>query len=223
MGACWAYNLPTMDYSKAMNLQDQLVEARLDGRVPDLILLLQHPSVVTVGVSGSADNIVAPSEVLAEEGVKIFRSDRAGDVTYHGPGQLVGYLILDLEAKGMDVPTYVHDVEKVIIRTLADFSIKAERDVHPGVWVDGRQICALGMYIKRMVTKHGFALNVDNDLRYFSYINPCGLRNVRVTSISKLLGRRVRVEEVAPLILAHSSRVFDLSIELKRVEDLLSL
>ncbi len=218
---CEAYELGIVDYETSLQLQNKLMLARRAGDIPDIILLLQHPPLFTVGASGRDEDIVAPGSLLASEGITVFHVDRGGSVTYHGPGQLVGYPIIDLRAKGIGVHQYVRSVEEVVIRTLDSFSIKACRDPkYPGVRVGSEEICALGIRVSRGCTKHGFALNVNTDLRYFNYIVPCGIRGKSVTSISKLLGHDVAIEDVASHILEHCAQIFDLTIRQKPWEQL---
>ncbi len=218
---CKVYDLSVVEYSRALQLQKNLVSARLAGEIPDLILLLQHPSVFTIGASGNKENTVAPRGSLDSEGLPIFHVDRGGSITYHGPGQLVGYLILDLRAKGVGIYEYVRNVEEVIIQTLDGFSITACRDPkYPGVWVGLEKICAVGIRVTRWVTKHGFALNVNTDLRYFTYITPCGITDRGVTSMSKLLGHDVTLKDVASHILEHCAQVFNMNIRQESTEQL---
>jgi len=212
---CQAYDLGLIEYNRAIRLQGQLVKARCASKLPDTILFLQHPPVLTMGASGGEENIVVTKDVLVNGGVAIVHTDRGGNITHHGPGQLVGYPIFDLNTKGKDIHQYVRHLEEVIIRTLRDYSIAAHRDhKNPGVWVGEEKICALGIRTTRWVTKHGFALNINNELKYFSYIHPCGLTN-GVTSMSRLLGHEVRIEDVVLSIIKHCSQVFNMAIELK--------
>jgi len=219
---CWAYSLGVIGYDEALQLQDKLLQERLAGNVPDVILLLQHYPLLTTGVDEGEQNIIASKHTLANEGIEIFHTDRGGNITYHGPGQLVGYPILKLETKGKDVHQYVRNLEEVIIRTLSDFSIRGHRHPkYPGVWVRQEKVCALGIRIARhWCTKHGFALNVNNDLKYFSYIHPCGITEMGVTSMSQLLGHDLRIEDVISSTLRHFSQVFNLTIQERPLEQL---
>jgi lipoate-protein ligase B len=174
-----------------------------------VLILLEHPHVYTLGRRADEEHVLADPARLAEIGAAVYRVDRGGDVTYHGPGQLVGYPILDLKAGGADVHRYVHDLEETIIRALADFGVEAGRsEVNPGVWVGGDKIAAIGVKVAHWITSHGFALNVDPDLAYFGEIVPCGLHDRGVTSMAKLLGRQVAVEEVAERLLARFTEAF---------------
>ena len=221
MSLCRVYDLGVVEFEKALQLQDCLTLARCAGDIPDTVILLQHPSVFTLGKSGREEDIVVPRSSLDIEGITILQTDRGGGVTYHGPGQLVLYLIFNLKAKGIGIHQYVHNLEEVVIRTLDDFYIKSCRDSrYPGVWVGSEKICALGIRVSRWCTKHGLALNVNADLRYFDYIVPCGILGKGVTSMSKVLGYDVAIEDVASRILEHCAQIFDLTIRQKSGEQL---
>jgi len=221
MALCQAYDLGTIEYTKALQLQNRLVSARLARKIPDVILILQHPSVLTIGTSGSEENIIASRDVLDSEGISIIHVDRGGDITYHGPGQLVGYFIFDLKAWGGDIHQYVRNLEEVIMLGLGEFSIEGNRNPqHPGVWVNNEKICAVGIQVSHWVTKHGFALNVNTDLRYFTYISPCGITDKRVTSMTRLLGCDIALGDVMSCLLEHSTRVFDIDIRQESAKEL---
>ncbi len=208
MRNCCLRELGRFDYSAALDLQRRLVVERQQGLIPDQLLLLEHSHVVTLGRNGHRENLLASDDVLARAGVAFHATDRGGDITYHGPGQLVGYPILDLREWKRDVAAYVRSLEEVIILTLADFGIAATRiPTLTGVWVDGRKIAAIGVHISRWVTSHGFALNVSTDLSYFQYIVPCGLTKP-VTSMAAL-GVRATLKDVGYTLAAHFGRVFD--------------
>jgi len=215
---CVVYQLGLIDYSEAYHLQRELLHQRLDGEVTDTLLLLEHPPTLTIGKSGKLENVLASQAQLAKAGVSLFFIDRGGDVTYHGPGQLVAYPIIDLRKRGEDVHQYVRDLEEVIIRTLNDFSIKACRErTHAGAWVKDEEIAAIGLSIRRCISMHGFALNVNTDLEQFSLINPCGFSNRKATSISKLLSQDIPMEVVTEKVVAHFSEVFDFQMELRQM------
>ena len=200
-----------MGYGPALELQQELIAARKQGTAPDHLLLLEHPHVITLGRNGHQENLLASAEIMERAGISYFPTDRGGDVTYHGPGQLVAYPILDLREWKRDVGAFVRAVEQTIIDTLADYGIEAGRIPKlTGVWVDGRKIAAIGVHISRWVTSHGLALNVSTDLSYFQYIVPCGLTKP-VTSMAQL-GVRVTLEEVSRSLAAHFGRVFDCEI-----------
>jgi lipoate-protein ligase B len=223
MKECRAYNLGLVGYEKALRLQDRLVRDRIADDIPDTILLLQHPPVITFGRSGSEDNILVPPELLTSEGISVRHIDRGGDITLHSPGQLVVYPILDLKPLKTGLHRYVRNLEETIIRTLRSFSIAADRDPrYPGVWSDNKKICALGIRVRRWVTKHGFSLNVDNDLRYFSYINSCGIRNRQITSMTAILETPVSFADVMQQTLEQFSRVFGMKVSLDSVAELYS-
>ena len=208
MRKCCLRELGRTDYGTALELQRQLIAERQQGLIPDQLLLLEHPHVITLGRNGKAGNVLASAEVLSRAGIAFYPTDRGGDVTYHGPGQLVGYPIVDLREWQRDVGAYVRAVEQAIIDTLADYGISAGRIPKlTGVWVDDCKIAAIGVHISRWVTSHGFALNVSTDLSYFQYIVPCGLTKP-VTSMA-VLGVRASLEEVGQTLAAHFGRVFD--------------
>ena len=173
-------------YSEACEIQGRLIEQRKRGEISDQLLLVEHPHVITMGRNGHMENLLASGEILRRAGIEFHHTDRGGDVTYHGPGQIVGYPILDLRDWRRDVVEYVRALEQVLIDTLAQFAISAERSRgETGVWVGGRKIAAIGIHISRWVTSHGFALNLDTDLSYFQFIVPCGLSKP-VTSLREL-------------------------------------
>lgn len=203
--------LGLMGYDEALALQQQLVEDRRHGRVPDQLLLLQHPPVITLGVKArsSRAHVLATDEALAAEGVDLFETGRGGDVTYHGPGQLVGYPILDLKPDRCDVHGYVRDLEEVLIRVAASFGVGAGRVAGlTGVWVGREKLAAIGVRISRWITSHGFAFNVSTNLEHFNLIVPCGITDRGVTSLSRLLGRSVAIDEVERATVASFCKVF---------------
>ena len=207
MRKCCVRELGRMDYGKALALQQELVAARKQGLVPDQLLLLEHPHVITLGRNGRLENLLAGEQALASAGISFYPTDRGGDVTYHGPGQLVGYPILDLREWKRDVGAYVRAIEQTIIDTLADFGISAGRIPKlTGVWVGERKIAAIGVHISRWVTSHGFALNVHTDLSYFQYIVPCGLTKP-VTSMAQL-GVHASLADVSSVLVGHFERIF---------------
>jgi len=208
MRKCQVRELGRIGYGPALELQRELTDARKNGAASDQLLLLEHPHVITLGRNGRQENLLASAEILERAGISFFPTDRGGDVTYHGPGQLVAYPILDLREWKRDVGAFVRAVEQTIIDTLADYGIAAGRIPKlTGVWVDGRKIAAIGVHISRWVTSHGLALNVSTDLSYFQYIVPCGLTKP-VTSMARL-GVRAPLEEVSRTLAAHFGRVFD--------------
>jgi lipoyl(octanoyl) transferase len=207
-------HLGLIEYGKAYKIQRRLHRKRINGEIPDTLLLLEHPPTFTIGRSGSLANVLVSKEKLADEGITLFSIERGGDVTYHGPGQLIGYPIMDLSHRGKDIHRYVHELEEIIIRTLRDFSIAAARDKsHAGVWVGNEEIAAIGLSVRKWITMHGFALNVNSNLKHFAYINPCGFSDRRATSMAEFLGHPVRMNIVIKQILTYFSEIFGTSIE----------
>ncbi len=206
--------LGRVPYADGLALQRALVEDRRAGRVGDVLLLLEHPHALTLGVRGDGGraHILASSETLASCGIEVHETGRGGDITYHGPGQIVGYPIIDLRPDRCDVHRYVRDLEEVLIRTAADYGIAATRvNGLTGVWVGNDKLAAIGVRIARWITSHGFALNVATDLDYFDLIVPCGIAGRGVTSFERLLNRPVSPPEVQDRIVAHFSDVFERS------------
>jgi lipoyl(octanoyl) transferase len=224
------FDLGLVEYGAAWELQRRVVAARKDGAIPDVLLLCEHPHVITLGRSGKIYNLRASESVLRQMGVSFFETNRGGDITYHGPGQLVGYPILSLAEIRRDVAWYVRSLEEAMIRATAEFGIVSKRVTgRTGVWVDvaaardgkgvkeleevkqikdEEKLAAIGVHLSRWVTSHGFAYNVSTDLRYFDLIVPCGIADRRATSLEKLLGRRVEMREVVPRIVAHLAEIF---------------
>jgi lipoyl(octanoyl) transferase len=217
-------DLGLMEYGNAWDLQRRLVAARKAGAVSDVLLLCEHAHVITLGRSGKIENLRASGHVLRQMGVSFFETDRGGDITYHGPGQLVGYPILNLGDIRRDVAWYVRGLEEAMIRATAEFGIASWRvPGRTGVWVDvpagpgetaagEDKLAAIGVHLSRWVTSHGFAYNVSTDLRYFDLIVPCGIAGKRATSLEKLLGRRAEIKEVAPRIAAHLGDLFGIEL-----------
>lgn len=208
-------DLGRMRYAEAFALQQQLVEQRKRSEIPDQFLLVEHPHVVTMGRNGRGENLLASPEILERSGIEFHHTDRGGDVTYHGPGQIVGYPILDLREWKRDVVAYVRAVEQVLIDALAEFGIAGDRvPGASGVWVgeapNQSKVAAIGVHISRWVTSHGFALNLETDLNYFRYIVPCGLTKP-VTSM-RALGCQASRSEVSSALVRAFSRVFERSI-----------
>ena len=198
-------------YASALDTQRALVGDRQAEQIPDVLLLLEHPHVITLGASArrSLENVLASSEELAGRGVELYEAPRGGNVTYHGPGQLVGYPILNLKPDRCDVHRYVRDLEEVLIRTVQAFDVVATRVPGlTGVWVGDRKLAAIGVRLSRWVTSHGFALNVNTDLDYFRLIRPCGIRDHGVTSLAALTGGPLCVSDVAQVLVREFSVVF---------------
>ena len=204
--------LGLVKYAEALELQKRLVEQRKAGLIPDQLLLLQHPPVITLGVKSRDDrsHVLASPDDLERDGVELFETGRGGDVTFHGPGQLVGYPILDLNPDRRDVHRYVRDLEEALIRTAGHFGVVAGRQSGlTGVWVENEKLAAIGVRIARWITSHGFAFNVSTDLDSFNLIVPCGITDKGVTSLSKLIQKDVSVAEVEDAAIAAMADVFE--------------
>ena len=235
MSACSIVDLGLIAYGEAWELQERVVAARKAGAIEDVLLFCEHPHVITLGRSGNRANLLASESVLRQKGVEFFETSRGGDITYHGPGQIVGYPILNLGAIRRDVVWYVRTLEEAMIRATADLGIAARREPgKTGLWVDADEVAdrskrdssgalgmtdqqaeklaAIGVHISRWVTSHGFAYNVATDLRYFELIVPCGIAGRKATSLEKLLGRRVSLEEIRPLLVKQVCEVFGLTV-----------
>jgi len=203
--------LGRIGYAEGLELQNQFVEQRRRGEIPDQLLLLEHPPVITLGVKVRNDrrHVIATPARLAELGVEIYETGRGGDVTYHGPGQVVGYPILDLRPDRCDVHAYVRDLEEVLIRASKHFGVEAARVRGlTGIWVGAEKLAAIGVRISRWITSHGFAFNVNTDLSHFNLIVPCGITDRGVTSLQKLLGRPVDMSEVEAALEAEFRSLF---------------
>ena len=210
--------LGLMGYVETWALQKRVVAARKAGSIEDVLLLCEHPHVITQGRNGKREHLLASEHVLRQKGVEFHTTDRGGDITYHGPGQIVGYPILNLGEIRRDVVWYVRMLEEAMIRATAEFGITAERVAgKTGIWAgDGgaeEKLAAIGVHISRWVTSHGFAYNVVTDLRYFDLIVPCGIADRKATSLEKLLGRSVKREEITPRIAEHFGEVFGLELK----------
>ena len=211
---CIVYQLGLVNFYDACRMQHRLQHKRLNGKISDVLLILEHPPTFSIGKSGSFDNLLISKDRLNQEGIALFSTQRGGDVTYHGPGQIVVYPIISLEPRGKDIHRYVYELEEVVIRTLKDFCINAVRDEnHPGAWVRKEEIAAIGLRIQKWITMHGFALNVCPDLKHFSFINPCGFSDRKATSMSKLLGHKVSMKDVVSRLIAYFSDVFNAQIK----------
>jgi lipoate-protein ligase B len=206
--------LGRISYQQAYDLQLTLVKSRQEGMIPDTILLLEHPPVFTVGKSGQQENILVSPSRLKEEGISLFFTDRGGDVTYHGPGQLVVYPIIDLRDRNRDLHQYVFDLEEVLIRTLKDYNIIGRRDEnHPGVWVEKEEIAAIGLSVKSWIAMHGLSLNINPNMEHFAMINPCGFSDRKAASMAKVLSNDIPMTQVIQKFLAQWAEVFKVSIK----------
>ena len=242
MATCLTVDLGLIGYAEAYALQKRFVAARKAGAIEDVLLLCQHPHVITQGRNGKREHLLAGENVLRQKGVDFYETSRGGDVTYHGPGQIVGYPILNLTAIRRDVVWYVRMLEEVMIRASADLGIVATREAgKTGIWVargknspqsaqrsqssteTPEKLAAIGVHISRWVTSHGFAYNVSSDLRFFDLIVPCGIADRKATSLEKLLGRRVDDKEVAASLTQHFAEVFSLNMRAVPVDSLLAI
>ncbi len=216
-------DLNSIEYSEAWKLQEQIFDTTIankkTNKTAGTFIMCEHPHVFTLGKSGDEKNFLIQDEFLKKINATYFKTNRGGDITYHGPGQIVGYPILDLEKIKVSLKDYIYHLEEVIIKTIAEYGIKGQHnDNATGVWLDNenpatnRKICAIGVKASRFVTMHGFALNVNTDLNYFNYINPCGFTDRGVTSIEKEVGNKVDIEVVKTKILKHFSDVFNVEI-----------
>ncbi len=222
---CWVVNQGVLSYAPAYELQRQLVAARKARAIPDVLVLCEHPHVITLGRNGARENLRVSDDLLQQKNVEFHSSDRGGDITYHGPGQIVGYPILDLAEHQRDIGWYVAQLEEVMIRATADFGLAAKRvPGQHGAWLDTPRgegkIGALGVHLSRWVTSHGFAYNVSTDLGYFDLIVPCGIAGKGVTSLERALGRSVATDEVHDRLIAHFAAVFDAEVKKVGSQDL---
>jgi lipoyl(octanoyl) transferase len=234
MKSCFIVDVRLIGYAEAWALQKRLVTARKNGAIEDVLLLCEHPHVITLGRNGKREHLLASEQVLRQKAVEFHSSDRGGDITYHGPGQLVGYPILNLAAIRKDVVWYVRMLEETMIRATAEFGISAERVTgKTGIWVRDtndsnaaslieEKLGAIGVHISRWVTSHGFAYNVSTDLRYFDLIVPCGITGRKATSLEKILGRGVTRKEVVQPVVRNFGEVFGLEMRETSRDDLLA-
>jgi len=218
MNRCHMIDLGLIGYAEAWALQKRIVAARKASAIEDVLLVCEHLHVITQGRNGKREHLLASEHVLRQKGVEYYETSRGGDITYHGPGQIVGYPILNLGAIRRDVVWYVRMLEEAMIRATSEFGITAERVAgKTGIWVKSgdteEKLAAIGVHISRWVTSHGFAYNVSTDLRYFDLIVPCGIADRKATSLEKLLGRSVEQEEVAPRIARHLGELFGLEMQ----------
>jgi lipoyl(octanoyl) transferase len=211
---CHVEQLGLIGYAEALQLQQELVAQRKAKLIPDTLLLLEHPHVYTLGRNASREHLLFSKKKLGTLKAQVCETDRGGDVTYHGPGQLVGYPIFDLTQHRRDVSWYMRSLEEVFIGVARDYDIQAGRLAGaPGVWIGNEKLVAMGVHLSRWITSHGFALNVNTDLSYFDWIVPCGLRNKGMTSLEKLLGRKVPMGGVIEKVVAYFGVVFGLEME----------
>lgn len=206
-------NYPLLPYQEALNLQKQVLSAKIEGNFPDTLLLAEHPPVITLGRRGKKENIRASREALRREKIEIIHTERGGDVTYHGPGQIVGYPIFALANYGKDLSRFVSSIEEVLIRVCGDLGIKAgRRSVNRGVWVGEKKIASIGLAIRRWISFHGFAFNWAPNMAHFRFITPCGLSGVEMTSVGEILGRAVDPDMLRTGICKHFEEVFHIHL-----------
>jgi len=201
-------DLGLTDYEDCYRIQKEFVRLRKLGEVDDSVIITEHNPVFTIGRSGSSDNLLVPESGLSELGVKVLNIDRGGDVTFHGPGQLVAYPIVDLKAAGKDLHGYLRDLEEAAIRFLNDYSVCGERiEKKTGVWVSGGKIASVGVGASNWVTFHGLSVNINCDLSFFSMINPCGMKDVEMTSLARIKGQEIEMREARDRLLCHCEEV----------------
>jgi lipoyl(octanoyl) transferase len=209
------YQLGQIEYETAFLVQEKLHARRISGDIADVLLILEHPPTFTVSKKADMVNIRVDEKTLKKRNVPIFSTDRGGSITFHGPGQIVGYPIMELSQRGKDIHQYIRNLEQVIMETLTAYSVDSRRDdEHIGVWVGSEKIAAIGVRVKKWVTKHGFAVNVNTDLSYFDMIQPCGIMDKGVTSLHKILNRNVNIKEAVGFLIDKFSTVFNVSIDL---------
>lgn len=210
---CSVEKLGLLGYADALQLQCRRVAQRKTGEIPDTLLLLEHPHVYTLGRNARREHLLASPERLRQLGAEVFETDRGGDITYHGPGQLVGYPIINLAQHRRDISWYMRSLEEVFITVAAEFGVHAGRiPGAAGVWVDELKLVAMGVHVSRWVTSHGFAFNVSTDLRYFDFIIPCGLPDKGVTSLEKLAGHPVKMEEIIERVVEQFRHTFGFEV-----------
>jgi lipoate-protein ligase B len=207
---CWILEIEQIGYHEAHELQKKLVNARLKNQIKDILLLLEHSPVFTASRKETFNHILADQSALEKEGIQVCQTDRGGDVTYHGPGQVVGYSIMDLKAQGKDLHRYIRNIEQMLIDTLMEYGIRAEnKPQYPGVWVGEEKIAAIGIAIKKgWISMHGFALNVEPNMKHYEMIIPCGIADKGVTSMAAILGTSVDVVELNKRISDHYGTIF---------------
>lgn len=217
---CMSLDLGLLEYEESLRIQSEIVSRRKINAIPDYLLFVEYPHVITLGRGGKREHLLARPDELENLGVSFYITGRGGDITYHGPGQLVVYPIINLKAWHRDIALYLRTLEVCIIKTLSDFSIESGRlPGATGVWVEGQKIAAIGVRTSRWVTSHGLALNVNTDLQYFDLIVPCGLSSRAVTTMAELLGKPVELVEVRACFSAHFSREFGRSIRVSNWDE----
>jgi lipoyl(octanoyl) transferase len=217
----WTIDIGLSEYSEAWQLQELFWQLRCKGIVPDALFLTEHKHTYTLGKSANVNHLLETEDQLKCENISVFHIDRGGDITYHGPGQLVGYPIIDLKNYYLDIHRYLRDLEEVVLRTLAEYGVTGQRvDGYTGVWVGEEKIAAIGIKVSRWVTMHGFAFNVNTNLGYFDKIIPCGIFHKGVTSLERILERKVDMGDVKRRLAKHFENVFGVETLAKSFEDL---
>jgi lipoyl(octanoyl) transferase len=216
-------DLNTIDYKEAWDLQKEVFELRYKKLIPDILLLLEHPHTYTLGRTADAAHLIGSKEYLEENKISVYDIDRGGDITYHGPGQIVGYPIIDLNEWFRDTHKYLRGLEEIIIKTCAEYGVTGHRDPeHTGVWVEDRKIAAIGIKVSRWITMHGFAFNINSDLSLFNGIIPCGIHNKGVTSMLNETGKKTDIGEVKNKLTQNFKEFFGYdSVKNKEIEELL--
>lgn len=211
MRVCEYRYLGRIAYAEVLALQQSLHDSRKRNEISDTLLLLEHPHVITLGRAANRANVLVDEQTRTEKQIELFETGRGGDVTYHGPGQLVGYPIISLAPDAQDVRRYVRNIQEVLVRTARNFGVEAEPrgGEHVGVWVGDDKLAAIGIRLSRWVTMHGFAFNITTDLEYFKLIVPCGIQDHGVTSLEKILGTKIEIETVAEAAVRHFGEVFE--------------
>lgn len=211
------FDLGRFDYEPALVIQKKLHQLRINHKIPDSLILVEHPAVITIGKSGNPANLLVSADILKRKGIEIYRIERGGDITFHGPGQLVGYPIFYIKQTLAGIRGMIEKLESVLIQALTDFGISAvTKPKLTGVWVGNEKVASIGIAVKKWVTFHGFALNVTTDLTYFDLIRPCGLKDVKMTSIEKISGRRVDLSAVKERILLNGEKIFETKFRSKK-------
>lgn len=218
-------DLGIVDYQEAWDLQKEIFQLRYEEKIPDTLILLEHPHTYTLGKVADKENLVGDSEYLSKKNIKVYDIDRGGDITYHGPGQIVGYPIINLNDWRKDTHKYLRGLEEILIQTCAEYGLTGTRNsAYTGVWIEDRKIAAIGIKVSRWITMHGFAFNVNTDLELFNGIIPCGIKEKGVTSLSKETGNPIELHEVKQKILNHFTEFFDYSnVESNEINNLSQL
>lgn len=217
-------DLDSIDYKEAWDLQKAIHKLRVENKVDDVLFLLEHPSTYTLGKTADKENLIGDDKYLSDKNISVYDIDRGGDITYHGPGQIVGYPIINLSNWQQDTHKYLRAIEELIIQTCAEYGLNGSRvDKYTGVWIEDRKICAIGIKVSRWITMHGFAFNINTDLSLFNGIIPCGITDKAVTSLNSELKKEISLNEVKEKIIHHFSNIFNYDqIEIISRKDILN-